>query len=293
MNLETELQKVEQIYQRGEIEKSLAFLREIEKQIEKEKEVDMKGLAKVWATMISFYQYEGKLDKAIKIADKALKRIKDKTSAGYCDILRRKGFVCYLKGDIEQFLLDVNSALEIAGHYSHEAEKAGCLGVLGIYYQECDDFEKALECYQQAIEIRKKMGDKEGLAKLRVNLGTLYKGMKKFEESEHLFKEALETTKERRVKINCHLEMGRLFHAQGDISGAKKEVELALKIARPTKFMNEKGDCYRELARIAYREGKKKESRGFYQKALEIFDVHGYTDKARKMREEISERFDR
>ncbi|MGC9048951.1 MAG: tetratricopeptide repeat protein [Patescibacteria group bacterium] len=249
-------------------------------------------LVKVWQWLITLYQHQGRLDKTIKVANKALERIKDKTSAGYCDILRRRGFVYYLKGDVEQFLSDVNSALEIAKQNNYELEKAGCLGVLGIYHQERHNFEKALECYQQAIEIKRKLGDKEGVVKLLINLGTPYKGMNRFDESKRLFDEALQTTKEKRLKINCHLEIGRLFHVQGDISKAKKEIELALKLALSTKFANEQGDCYRELARIAYEEDRKDESQKFYQKALKIYDSHGYSAKARAlMREEIAKRF--
>lgn len=203
--------------------------------------------------------------------------------------MKRRGFVYYLKGNKEKFLTDVNHALEIAEQNNHEQEKAGCLGVLGIYYQDTKhDFEKVLEYYQQAIEIKKRLGDKEGVVKLLINIGTLYKEMKRFGEAEQSFKETLQTTKEKRLVINCHLEIGRLFHAQNDISRAEEEIKLALNLALPTKFVNEKGDCYQELARIAYEKNEKDKSQEFYQKALEIYKTHGYSAKAKALEDEIA-----
>ena len=290
MNHENRFQKIEQLYQEGEVEKSIVLLQKLEQQTEKEE--NMTILVKVWQWLIMLYQYQGKLDKAISVADKSLKRIKDRTSAGYCDILKRRGFVYYLKGNKEKFLNDVNRALEIAEQNNHEPEKAGCLGVLGIYYQDTKrDFEKALGCYQQAIKIKKRFDNKESVVKFQINIGTLYKEMKKFDEARQSLEEALRTTKERRLIINCHLEIGRLYHTQGNISKAKEEIELALNLALSTKFVNEQGDCYRELARIAYEEGAKDKSREFYQKALKIYKVHGYSAKVKTIEDEIVKKF--
>ena len=50
----------------------------------------------------------------------------------------------------------------------------------------------------------------------------------------------------------------------------KYGIGLALEIVLPTKFVNEQGDCYRESARIARKEGEKNKSQEFYQKAFEL-----------------------
>lgn len=290
MNHKSKFRDIQQLYQKGEIKKSIALLQEVEQ--EAEKEGNMTILVKVWQWLIMLYQYQGKLDRAIAVANKALKRIGNKTSAGYCDILKRRGFVYYLKGDKGQFLADVSSALEIARQNKHELEKAGCLGVLGIYYQDTrHEFKKALECYQEAIKIKRELGNKESVVKLLINIGTLYKEMGKFDDSKRSFEKALQTTREKRLKINCYLEIGRLFHAQGDISEAEGKIQLALKLALPTKFVNEQGDCYRELARIAYKKNEKDKSQKFYQKALEIYRDHGYSAKVKAMEDEIVKKF--
>ena len=290
MDYKNKFQKIKQFYQRGETNKSLKLLQKLEQQAQEEG--DMKILFKVWQWLIMHYQYQGELNKAITIANKALKQIKDKTSAEYCDILKRRGFIYYLKGNIKQFLLDVNTALKISEQYNYQLEKAGCLGVLGIYYQQTmADFKKALQYYQQAIKIKKKLKQKESVVKLLINMGTLYKNMGKINKAQQLFKQALQTTKEKRLKINCHLELGRLFHTQQNTTQAKKEINLALKLALPTKFVNEQGDCYRELARINYEENKKSVSQKFYQKAFNIYHQHGYSAKARAIKNEVSEKF--
>ncbi len=269
MNYEKKFGEIEKLYQEGEVDKSLVLLQKFEQQTEKQKNMEI--LIKIWQWLIVLYQHQGKLDKAIIVANKALKQMKDDTSKSYCDILRRRGFVYYLKGNVEQFLSDVNFALKIARQNKYEKEEAACLGVLGIYYQQTKhDFKKALECYQKAIKIKRRLCNKESAVKLMINLGTLYKEMKKFDESRRLFDEALQITKEKRLKINCYLEIGSLFCAQGDISKAKEKIDLALKLALSTKFTNEQGDCYRELARVSYKENKKKKVRNSIKKPLKF-----------------------
>ncbi len=291
MNYEDGFKEIEQLCQKGEIERSIVLLQGIEKQAKKEE--NMAILLKAWQWLIRVYQYQGWLDRAIGIADTALKLIKDKNSAGYCDILRRRGFIYYLKGNAQQFLLDVNSALEIAEKNNYELERAGCLGVLGIYYQDTGrNFEKALEYLEKAREIRRSSGDTEGEAKVLINLGTLYRGKENFFESKRYLERAIQITKDKRLKINCHLELGRAIHIlQNYLLEAKKEVELALQLALPTRFVNEQADCYRELARITFEEGDKEKSRDYYQKALEIYKKYGYSAKAEAIEEEIAKRF--
>ncbi len=140
------------------------------------------------------------------------------------------------------------------------------------------------------IVIQKKLDQAEEVAKLLINLGTLYKEMKRFTEAEKSFAQARQLSREKRLEINSHLELGRLFYAQGNFSKAKEEIELALKLALATKFVNEQGDCYRELARIAAQENRKEKSQEFYQKALEIYRRYGYAAKTQALSKEVNEK---
>lgn len=98
-------------------------------------------------------------------------------------------------------------------------------------------------------------------------------------------------TTDKRVRINCCLERGRLFHAEGKLEQAQAEVGRALAAALATRFVNEQADCYRERARLAYESGDEGEAKGCYEKALEIFQRHGYWAKAEALQKEIAEKF--
>jgi tetratricopeptide (TPR) repeat protein len=257
----------------------------------------VKLLALVGSFLIRNCQYRGKLRGALAVANGVLQWmeiISGKWSAGYCEILKSKGFVYYLKGDNAKFLLYVYSALEITEQRGYESVEAGCLGVLGIYHQNtCHDLQEASGYYREAIGIQRSLGDKRSETSLLIHLGSLLKEKREFNESEKCFEDALAITNDSRLRINCHLELGRLFHAQSNLGQAKEEVNKALRLALHTQFISEQGDCYRQLARIAYEEGDKEGSHNFYLKALRIYDDYGYDRKSERLMKEMNQKFNR
>ncbi len=293
MSYEDRFKAVDRLYRAGEIDQARALLQHIKTKAESEDNVVI--LVKTWQCLIVFYQDQGQLDEALTVANYALenlKRLKQQSSADYCDILKRRGFVYYLKGDVARFLSDVDEALAIAEENHPELAIAGCVGVLGIYYQDTGphDLNQALDCISRALEIQNRIGERESAVKLMINLGALRRARKEFAESLQVLRVALnvaQSLKLTRPIINCHLEIGKLFLAQDNLAMAKRKLNLALKLSESTNFANEKGDCYRELARVAAQRGAKKASQAFYQKALAIWQGYGYQQKATAVAKEM------
>jgi tetratricopeptide (TPR) repeat protein len=241
------------------------------------------------------YQSKGMLDRGIELANKLIENnLVKKDSREYCDLLKRRGFLYYLKGDINNFLDDVNRSLhitekEVIDNERYLLEKSNCLGVLGLYYQDTKkDYKTALEYYKEAIEIKKEIRDDiENINKILINIGTLYKETHDYLASENSFIFVLIKTTDKRLKINCHLELGRLYNIQGDILKAKEELKSAFKLIPRRSFINERADCYRELARIAKKEHDKKTSSEMYNKALELYKKHGYLIKEKEIEKEM------
>jgi tetratricopeptide (TPR) repeat protein len=247
-------------------------------------------LAKIWLRLIALCQHRGQLDKAIAMAEMALGHLKDKTSPEYCLILAKRGFIVLLKegGGVQNF--DMRAALELARQNGHKVAEGQILGMLSIYHQERGELEEAERCSQKAIAIQREMGDRESLAKLLIGLGTIRRALGQFKESRRALKEALRLTRDTRVEINCHLELGRLLHAEGEIQAAREEIQQALNMVLDTGYVNEQGDCYRELGRLALKADDEKSTRHFYRMAMELYFDYGYKAKVEALEKEIAER---
>ena len=83
-----------------------------------------------------------------------------------------------------------------------EGEDRGIVsGTLGLLYSDLKRFEEAHEAYREALDIRKKLADKNpdvylpDLATTQNNLGILYWNLKKFEEAQEAYREALKIYK--------------------------------------------------------------------------------------------------
>lgn len=251
----------------------------------------MKFLMMFFRWLISFFQYSGKLNSGIKTCNVILKIFNNQNSRVHCDVLKRRGFLYYLKGDVDQFLLDVNLSLQLSKTNKYRLEEGRCYGVLSIYYQEkLGNLLKALEYCQMSIDIQKGLAPKGSLVKLYIGKGIIFRKIGKFDDALETFSEALKMTRDKRLKINCYLESGRTYFARIRTKEARQSLLYALKILRRTNFANEKGDCYRELARIAIFKGNINYAAVYYQIAIAIYKKHGFNSKAKELEEERQKR---
>ncbi len=236
------------------------------------------------------YQNKGMLDRGIELANKLIKNnVVKEDSREYCDTLKRRGFLYYLKGNIHGFLEDVMLSLHAAEKNKFFLEESNCLGILGLYYQDTKkDFEKAIKFYKEAIDIKKRIRDDiENINKIQINMGTLYRETGNYLASENSFVFVLAKTTDKKLKINCHLELGRLYNIQENLLKAKEELQTALKLLPRRSFVNERADCYRELARIARKEHDRKTSSEMYKKAFYLYKKHGYIAKEMEIKKEM------
>ena len=245
----------------------------------------MGWLMKLRLWQIAHYQYSGQLDKAVAKLDRLIEKHEhDRSLALYADLLKRRGFIYYLKGDNEKFLQNLSVALDIAKKNKFHAEEANCRGVLGIYYQQTEkNLEKALNFYDRAISIKWRLFDFIGLEKLAINKATLLKEMNNYDEAIRLLTQVLQTTKDKRLKINCNLELGRLYLQKKDLSEARDYLLEAIRLVKNTQFVNEKGDCYRELGHLHFQQGDFVSSNENYTKAFQFYSQYGFKEKSHQM----------
>jgi len=113
---------------------------------------------------------------------------------------------------------------------------------LGDKYFDEDNFEKAAECYRQAIAIN------PNFAEAFDNLGIVLWQQKLYEEAEHCLKQAILI---KPGMANTHYNLGSMLHKQGRLNEALRSFDEALEIKQHfAEAHNYKGIVLKELGRL-------------------------------------------
>jgi tetratricopeptide (TPR) repeat protein len=75
------------------------------------------------------------------------------------------GRIALTTGNVQASLEPLNRALSLSIQVGNDEEKATSLHAIGYAYESLNKPEEALRNYQQALEIRRKIGEKRGIAK--------------------------------------------------------------------------------------------------------------------------------
>ncbi len=82
----------------------------------------------------------------------------------YVTALLASGRVDIKSGDPQAGLEPLNKALSLSIQFDNQEQKGAVLQALGVAYQHLNKLDDALRNYNQALEIRKKIGDQHGIA---------------------------------------------------------------------------------------------------------------------------------
>ncbi len=208
------------------------------------------------------YEDSGNFDQAKKYLAKLLatdpKNVKALLASGRVDIK---------SGDSQAALDPLSKALSLSIQFDNEEQKGNVLQALGNAYQNLNKPEDALRNFQQALEIRKKIGDQRGVA---TSLGQIAQVQDSMGDSKAALASYEETLKVERsigdknglILILMNLGSFYLDHGQNDKS--LQYTNEALQLARDT------GDQLTQ-ATLLINIGSAHEIKGEYQDALTYF----------------------
>jgi serine phosphatase RsbU (regulator of sigma subunit) len=111
-----------------------------------------------------------------------------------------KAWIQYNKGDVLDAIENAENALQsLKDRESEWAESqryqkilGNVYSDLGTYYKRVGESDRSIENTERSLEIRKKLGDLNDLAEIKMNLGRIFHDLKNYEEALKYYNESLE-----------------------------------------------------------------------------------------------------
>ncbi|MBI3502430.1 MAG: tetratricopeptide repeat protein [Bacteroidetes bacterium] len=234
------------------------------------KSKEKKIIARAHHTLATVFLQENKNDSALFHFRKAIKLfseagMEEKSAGSYNGM----GNVCLYEGAYEKALDNYLQALRLLEKNPKYKDKTGLvLGNIGIVYYNLDNFDKAIEFYNRALEIHTITGDSAGMANTLSNLGNIYKDKNEFDKAENYFSKAsllFETLHELYGAATCYASIGLINASRENYVQALGNISRALDMYKDLK--NEDGitNIYCDLGQIYFQMKK-------YQKAIEYLN---------------------
>jgi len=190
-------------------------------------------------------------------------------------------FLSELKEAEKHFRESLNIFKRVENKIARLPAKSVALGNIGNIYHNLGKPDEALEYYQQALEINKKLGYEQGIAHNLSNIGTVYNELGKHDEALKFQEEALEINQKIEDEpgiANSLNNIGVVYNGSGKTEEALKFYQEALEINKKIGYeegianvINNIGLTYSKLREINL-------ALNYYQEALKINRKIGYKE---------------
>ena len=157
-----------------------------------------------------------------------------------------------------------NQALQIRQASNERREQAELLVAIGQCHYFLNRKDAALTPFQQALELRRALGDRDGEGSVLNNLGAAYSDLGDKQQAREVFEQAVPLRREPRAKAITLANLGRAYRDLGDKRKAIKTHEEALRIRRTLRDRAGEATSLTDLALVYSDIGE-------HQKALDLF----------------------
>jgi tetratricopeptide (TPR) repeat protein len=181
--------------------------------------------------------------------------------------LMELGHIEYAEGNYDKALRCFQEALEIAREVGNKSSESFTLGNLGRVYQTQGQYEQAIELHTQAIDIGREIGNKHSESVHLGNLGNVYYSQGQYERAMEIFTQALDIARKIGNKFGEGINLGNL----GNVHRAQGQYERAIQLyTQALDIAREIGDKRSKGVTLGNL-GNVYYSQGQYERAMEIF----------------------
>jgi tetratricopeptide (TPR) repeat protein len=217
---------------------------------------------------------EGRILIAEYSLDEAIRKLENiLNDADFCEkktILHYLGIVCYKRSDLEKCFKYWNDLKEIE---DDRGRRSVTVANIGIVYRSKGNPDEALRCYQEALQIHRDIGYREGEASDLGNIGNIHQLKGNLDEALAYYQEALQIDRDighREGEANQLGNIGNIYRSRGNPDEALKYYQEALQIDRDIGHREGEANQLGNIGNIYRSRGNLDEALKYYQEALQI-----------------------
>ena len=183
------------------------------------------------------------------------------------------GRVEILSGNSQASLDPLNRGLSLAIQVDSQEQKGTILHLLGIAYSSLNKPDDALQNYKQALEIRRILGQKKGIADSLSMMAQIYVGLGKSDLALKNFNDALQIYREIGDQDDTGgalLDLGQFHNDRGRYDEALKLLKESLQIQRDLHNRNNEALCLNNIGNTYYFKSDYDNARTYFEQALQL-----------------------
>ncbi|MDB5284303.1 MAG: hypothetical protein JWO06_3378 [Bacteroidota bacterium] len=172
----------------------------------------------------------------------------------------------------------ISEAATINEQISDSSNLAFCKYWLGNLELNQGQYSVAFDLYQVADSISVKIGDKKNLARSLDGQASIYEALGEDARALDMYQKALEIAKQDNFKVwypSVISSLGNLAFKKGNFDEAIKKYNEAVQTSDEVGNLNNKANCYQQLATIYYEKKDSKEAMKYIQNAMTLFQKTG------------------
>ena len=224
--------------------------------------------ADVQAALAALYEESGDFAKASAYYRKIL-------AANPKDLMATlaTGRIALASGDVQASLEPLNRALSLSIQVGNEEERATSFHAIGYAYESLNKPEEALRNYQQALEIRRKIAEKRGIAKSLNRMARVEAVMGRQKSAASHFEEALQVSREIGDKhglADILLDLGNFDEDSGNHDGSLRLFKESLQIERDLGDEVMQAINLNNIGSVYFAKGEYQDALTYFQQSLQL-----------------------
>ncbi|HEY1039386.1 MAG TPA: tetratricopeptide repeat protein [Bacteroidia bacterium] len=229
----------------------------------------------IFLLLLTLVSYAGTPEQADSLIENYYASLPDDT--GKVNMLYTTGYDLRTK-DIEVAFKYANACLNSAITTKSDKHIAKAKNLLGILYFRTGKLNKALDLHREALALREKINDREGIAFSKVNIANIYVDQKLEEKAKTLYLEALQifsTIGNKKLTANTLNNIGIILFGNKEFENAGNYFKQALKTGEELNDYELKAFTYNNLGAVYENLENFTEARICFEEALELRELMG------------------
>jgi len=246
-------------------------------EISKEKQ-DHEAIWSCYQRLGGIYGRLGDFKTALNYTENALKIAKEKKYTKGQALSNSNIGVAYSNlGKFMKAIHYLNQAILGFQNIQDPIREAQCYGNIGVAYQQLKEFDKALEYHTKSLNLSRDYGHIKGELAAYNNIGTIYRQLKQYEKAISYHENALEISEKLGHKegiFNSYFNLSVVYRHLSKLNLSQEYHEKMLKIVEDSDIPVKK-KLYINLGEFEKTNGNFKESMGYFEKLIDIFNEIG------------------